>query len=187
MATKRLKDVDNERLSETNLNHVIKMLEKPAEGTKAWTKKECCAYLGIAYNTTRLGTLIEKHKEAKLRESTKRAEKRGTPATPAEISYTIQEYLEGATVDSISDSLFRGPTFFKGILVKYGVPLRNVPHDYFKPELVPEDAMRDSFAIGEKAPIALIDAPASGRMAIGESLRLSPRALALLIMAFLRS
>ena len=52
-----------DNLDDIHIEHVIKMLEKPADGTKAWTKKECCAYLGIAYNTTRLNTLIEKYKE----------------------------------------------------------------------------------------------------------------------------
>ncbi len=147
MATKRTKNED-ERLDDAHLEHVIKMLE-PSDGTKAWTKKECCAYLGIAYNTTRLGTLIEKYKERKAADAARRAEKRGKPATDGEISFTIQSYLEGGTIDSISKALYRGPAFIRGILDTFAVPIRNSSHSYFRPGLVPEDAVRLKFELGE--------------------------------------
>lgn len=148
MATKRIKN-ENEKLDENHLEHVIKMLEQPAEGTKAWTKKECCAYLNIAYNTTRLGTLIEKYKEKKVADAARRLEKRGKPATEGEISYIIQTYLEGGTIDGISTSLYRSATFVRGILDRFAVPIRQSSHSYFRPGLVPEEAMKDKFAIGE--------------------------------------
>lgn len=147
MATKRVKN-ENEKLDDTHLEHVIKMLE-PAEGTKPWTKKECCQYLNITYNTTRLGTLIEKYKEKKAADAARRAEKRGKPATDGEISYTIQAYLEGATIDSISSSLYRSASFIRGILDKHSVPIRQSAHSYFHPNLVPEGAMRDRFSVGD--------------------------------------
>lgn len=148
MATRRTKNED-ERLDEKHLDHVIQMLENPVEGTKPWTKKECCAYLGIAYNTTRLGSLIEKYKERKAADAARRAEKRGKPATDGEISYIVQTYLEGGTIDSISKALYRGATFVRGILVSYGVPIRNVSHSYFNPSLIPEECVRDRFKVGE--------------------------------------
>ena len=147
MATKRVKN-ENEKLDDAHIEHVIKMLE-PTDGTKAWTKKECCQYLNITYNTTRLGTLIEKYKEKKAADAARRAEKRGKPATEGEISYTIQSYLEGATIDSISSSLYRSASFIRGILDKFAVHIRQSDHSYFIPNLVPEDAMRDRFSIGE--------------------------------------
>ena len=145
MATKR---TDTERLDDTHLEHVIKMLE-PKDGGKAWTKKEACAYLGITYNTTRLGTLIEKYKDKKANEAKRRAEKRGQPATDAEISYCVQSYLEGGTIDSISSSLYRSSTFVRNILDRFAVPIRNQSHSYFRPGLVPEPAMRETFKVGE--------------------------------------
>ena len=150
MATKRTKTNDSENLNDAAYEHVIKMLEQPVEGTKAWTKKECCNYLRIAYNTTRLASLIEKYKENKARESARRAEKRGTQATPAEVSYAVQSYLEGASIESISDALYRGSVFIKSLLLKHDVPMRNTSYDYFKPGLVPDEAMRDSFKVGDK-------------------------------------
>jgi hypothetical protein len=145
MATRAQKE--NELLTPANLERVIALLE-PLEGKSA-SKKDCCAILGIAYNVTRLAALIDKHKETKARDAARRAALRGKPATPDEITYIIQEYLEGATVDSISKSTFRGSAFVKGVLDKYAVPVRASSHDYFKPELIPEGAVRDRFRVGE--------------------------------------
>ena len=147
MATRRTAEEDD-KLTDANFEKVISLLE-PAGETKAITKKDACAILGIAYNTTRLTTLIEKYKDKKAKDAQKRAEKRGTPASPTEVTFAIQSYLEGDTVDNISNMLFRGPTFVKSILVKHGVPMRNVPHNYLKPEMVPEEAIRESFKVGE--------------------------------------
>lgn len=143
MATKNT----DERLDEAHMERVIAALE-PKEG-KPITKKEACAILGIAYNTTRLGTLIEKYKEGKARDAQRRAALRGKPATQDEIVYVIQEYLEGNTVDAISKAIYRSASFVKNILEKYNVPIRATSHDYFHPELIPEGAMRDRFAVGE--------------------------------------
>jgi hypothetical protein len=147
MAT-RSKNADTERLDSTHIERVIELLE-PKEG-KPGTKKDACQILGIAYNTTRLGNIIEKYKADKERDAQKRAEKRGKPATSAEITYVIQSYLEGNTIESISNALFRPSNFINGILDNYAVPKRQSAHSYFRPELVPEEAMRDRFTVGEK-------------------------------------
>ena len=146
MATRRVKN-DEERLDATHMERVIELLE-PKEG-KPGTKKEACAILGIAYNTTRLGNLIEKFKENKQRDANRRAELRGKPATPDEINYTIQEYLEGSTIDAISTALYRSSSFVKAILLKYDVPTRATAHNYFKPELIPDGAVRTRFDVNE--------------------------------------
>lgn len=136
----------SENLTDANIEKVIKWLE---EDKPPKTKKDCCGLLGISYNVTRLATLIEKYKEKKAKEAERRAEKRGKPASTEEIQYVIQEYLEGATVDSISKSVYRTAAFVKTVLDKHNVPIRATSHDYFKPELVPEGAIRERFAIGE--------------------------------------
>lgn len=143
MAT-RAKNTE-ERLDEAHMERVIAGLEQE----KPITKKEACAILGIAYNTTRLGTLIEKYKEAKDRDAKRRAALRGKPATQDEIVYVISEYLEGSTVDAITKSTFRPTTFVKRILEENSVPIRNSSHDYFRPELIPEGAVRERFALEE--------------------------------------
>jgi hypothetical protein len=149
MATRKSKD--EERLNAAHIERVIDLLENKG------TKKDACAILGIAYNTTRLGSIVDKYKENKARESAKRAEKRGKPATQAEITYAIQSYLEGDTVDSISKALFRGATFITSILHKYAVPIRQSAHSYFHPSLIPDAAVRSEFKLNEKVYSARYD------------------------------
>jgi hypothetical protein len=144
MVTRRSKNAENERLDAAHIERVIELLANKG------TKKDACSILNISYNTTRLDKIIDKYKADKEYEAKKRAEKRGTPASKAEVSFAVQSYLEGGTVDSISSSLFRGASFINSILDKYEVPRRQAAHSYFRPEMVPEKAIRDSFKPGEK-------------------------------------
>lgn len=148
MATKRTKNGDDEKLDDATIEKVIALLE-PSDGTKPITKKLACEFLNIAYNTTRLGQILEKHKEKKVREARFRAEKRGKPATTDEVQYTITEYMRGAAVSVIAEALYRSAGIVNQILDDYGVPRRGASYDYFKPEMVPEEAMRDRFTVGE--------------------------------------
>ncbi len=59
MARKR-SELEEELMTEANIVRVIKLLE-PTEG-KAITKKDACQILGMAYNTTRLSSIIEEYK-----------------------------------------------------------------------------------------------------------------------------
>lgn len=145
MATRRKNE--DERLDDSSIERVIALLE-PKEG-KPGTKKDACQILGISYNVTRLATIIEKYKEKKERDASRRAALRGKPATKDEVTYVIQEYLEGATVDSITKSTFRPANFVKHILESNAVPIRATSHDYFKPELIPDGATRERFKVGE--------------------------------------
>lgn len=144
MATKRIKISEEERITPENIERAIKLLEDGG------TKKAACELLNIKYNTTRLGTIITQYQEERERVKAKKAEKRGKPATAMEVSYTISSYLEGNSIDNIASSLYRSSAFVRNILDANGVPKREVPHSYFKPGLVPEEAMRDKFLPGEK-------------------------------------
>jgi hypothetical protein len=166
MATKRIKNED-ERLDDTHMARVISMLE-PIEGKPA-SKKDCCQVLGIAYNTTRLASLIEKYKDKQAYEAKRRGELRGKPATAEEIVYIIGEYLEGATVDSISNSTFRPSGFIKRILEDNAVPIRQSSQDYFKPALIPEGAVRERFSVGEVVYSARYDSIARVDLEIEDS------------------
>lgn len=157
MANRKTKNGDEERLDPANIEKVIALLE----AEKPITKKDACSILNIAYNTTRLATLIEKHKEKVARDRQRRLEKRGKPATPDEIQYIIAGYLEGDSIESLSDSTHRGTTFVKSILDNYSVPIRARAHDYFKPELIPDGAVRTVFEIGEKVYSARYDSLAT--------------------------
>jgi len=142
MATKKN---DSERLDEASMLKVISGLEQE----KPITKKLACEILNISYNTTRLAALIEKFKENKAREAKRRADLKGKAASNDEISFIISGYLEGETIDGLSKSTYRSTNFVKGILDKYSVPMRASSHNYFKPELIPEGAVRERFTVGE--------------------------------------
>lgn len=139
---------DDELLDAASIERVIKLLE-PTDGTKPITKKEACEILKIAYNTTRLGKLIEDYKAKKERNEQRRKALRGKPASPDEVKHAISEYLKGVSVKEIADFLYRGSTFVESILDSHGVPRRARSQNYEAPELVPESAMADKFTPGE--------------------------------------
>lgn len=136
-----------ERVTPENLDKVIELLN-PKEGKPA-TKKYCCELLGIAYNTTRLDNLIEKHIERKVYAAERRAKNKGKPATDEEIKFAVQEYIEGSSIENIAQSLYRGSSFVKSILEANHVTMRPTSYNYFSPAVVPDESARDRFNIGE--------------------------------------
>lgn len=145
MAVRKTKMGDAEKLDDTNMVRVIQMLE----AEKPCSKKDACSALNIAYNTTRLAALIDKFKEKKAKEAERRAANRGKPASRDDVIYIVKDYLEGSPVSAIADRLFRSAQFINNVLEEYNVPRRASAHDYFRPELIPEAAMRDRFKVGE--------------------------------------
>jgi hypothetical protein len=153
MANKKTKNGENEKLDSNNIERVLKLLS----AVPPITKKAACEILNIAYNTTRLDKILEKHRESQERDKRLRAQKRGMPATKDEISYIAKYYLNGESVEKISESLHRPSTFVTQVLNTYNIPRRQRKHDYFKPELIPEDCVRTQFSIGEKVYSARYD------------------------------
>lgn len=137
---------ENEQLTEANIERVIDLLQ----GEKPITKKAACEILNIAYNTTRLDSIITTHKERKQRAQEMRDKKRYKAATNDEINIIVTSYLEGDAVSVIADRIYRSDTFVKNIIERVGCPKRVVGSDYWHPELIPEPAMRNEFNIGEK-------------------------------------
>jgi hypothetical protein len=160
MATKKRNELEQELMTDANILRVINLLEPKDINTKPITKKDACQILGMAYNTTRLGSIIEEFKAKRLRDAQRRAALRGKPATQDEICYAIQEYLQGETIDAISKATYRSAVFIKTILEKYAVPIRATSHDYFKPELIPDGATRERFNVGEVVYSARYDSTA---------------------------
>jgi len=160
MATKKRNELEQELMTDANILRVINLLEPKDINTKPIIKKDACQILGMAYNTTRLGSIIEEFKAKRLRDAQRRAALRGKPATQDEICYAIQEYLQGETIDAISKATYRSASFIKTILEKYAVPIRATSHDYFKPELIPDEATRERFNVGEVVYSARYDSTA---------------------------
>jgi len=149
MATRKRSVTEEEMMTSANIAKVIRLLEPMEEGKKPITKKDACAMLGMAYNTTRLGTIIEEYKQKQVRISQRKSQLRGKPATQEEKVYIISEYLNGETVDAISKMTYRSSRFIKDILEGNSVPIRVPGSSYFNPELIPDDAVRERFKIGE--------------------------------------
>lgn len=149
MATRKKSASEEELMTDANISRVIRLLEPQEEGVKPITKKDACQILGMSYNTTRLGAIIEEFKQKQARTAQRKAELRGKPATKDDIVFIISEYLSGETVDAISKMTYRSPTFIKRILEENSVPIRVPGSSYFNPEMVPDGAQRERFKVGE--------------------------------------
>lgn len=160
MATRKKSASEEELMTDANISRVIRLLDPQEEGVKPITKKDACQILGMAYNTTRLGTIIEAFKEKQARSAKRRAELRGKPATREDIVYIISEYLGGEPIDAISKMTYRSPTFIKRVLEEHAVPVRVPGSSYFKPELIPDGAVRERFRVGEVVYSAKYDSTA---------------------------
>lgn len=143
MATK-----DNDRMTPANIKKVMEMLS-PTDGTKPWTKKECCAFLGMSYNTTKLATIIKNLVEDEELSKTRKAANKYKPVSSTDLIFMIQEYIEGSSIDAIAERVYRSTNVVRDAIVRAGVTFRTVSHDYFNPDLVPDAAVRDRFNIGE--------------------------------------
>ena len=149
MATRKRPALEEELMTDANISRVIRLLEPTEEGKKPITKKDACAILGMSYNTTRLGTIIEDYKQKQVRTAQRKSQLRGKPATQEEKVYIISEYLNGETVDAISKMTYRSSKFIKDVLEGNSVPIRVPGSSYFDPQLIPDGAVRDRFKIGE--------------------------------------
>jgi hypothetical protein len=149
MATRKRPALEEELMTDVNIAKVIRLLEPTEEGKKPITKKDACAILGMSYNTTRLGTIIEEYKQKQIRISQRKSQLRGKPATQEEKVFIISEYLNGETVDAISKMTYRSSKFIKDILESNAVPIRVPGSSYFSPEMIPDGAIRDRFKVGE--------------------------------------
>lgn len=141
----KIKKKEGENLTETNIEKVIGLLEQE----KPITKKQACEILNISYNTTRLAKIIEEYKEEKLRDERRRAANRGKPVQPHEIQSVISSYLDGDSLSDIAKNIYRSVAFVKRIIEDIGIPSKTVGHDYFKPPVLPEKCMSDTFETGQ--------------------------------------
>ena len=133
MARGRVKQKEGEDFSEATILRVKEALEN---GT---TKKDACAMLNIAYNTTRLNKIIEQYDENKAYRAERRKALRGKPISDVEKASMVKMYLEGESLTSISDSTFRSTAVVKNVLRAYNVPLRDASNTYHNPVFIDFD------------------------------------------------
>ena len=141
----------HENLTQASITKVIELLN-PTDGSKPITKKEACSILNIAYNTTRLGNIINDHLEMVEFRAKRKAMNRGKAATEAEIKDTIRAYLDGDNVSEIAKSLYRSPAFIKNIIDRIGVPQKLAQTDYEgrRTAMLPEQCVAEEFEPGER-------------------------------------
>ena len=136
----------SDKLTDANIVKVIELLE----AEKPITKKAACEILGIAYNTTRLGELIQKFKDKREARKAHMAAKRGKPASLDEITDIVKSYLQGGSLTDIADENFRGTQFVKTVLESHGVPIRSSSNDYWNPPMIPDEGVKREFDPGER-------------------------------------
>ena len=138
-----IKAKTHEKLTETNIAHVIELLsaEKPI------TKKEACSILNISYNTTRLARIIQEHKETVEFRERRKAYNKGKGATEMEIKQVVNFYLDGSNVSDIAKSLF-----IKAIIDRLGIPQKLAMTDYAgrRSAMLPEQCVAEEFEEGER-------------------------------------
>lgn len=133
-------------LTEANIQKVISLLS----GEKPITKKVACEILGITYNTTRLGEIIQKYKDKLEFRSNMFAKKKGKAPDRDEITEIVRSYLEGEPISGIGERVFRGTGFVKTILKDTGCPIREPDSSYINPPMIGDEAVKKDFEIGER-------------------------------------
>ena len=144
---KRIKQKKHENLTDANIKRVIQFLsaESPI------TKKEACEILNIAYNTSRLSSIIENYNESVDRRKTMLKKKRGTPASDSEIANIVEQYLGGEGFTEISKRVYRSVGFVKAVIENVGVPNKPVGDEKYEVEYLPEECVSYEFNVGETA------------------------------------
>lgn len=146
MIKKIVKTKEHENLSDINVRKVIGLLETETP----ITKKDACIILNIAYNTTRLATIIENYKLDQQNNKEQRAKRRGKAPTIDEITTIITSYLEGDPIYKIADRVYRSAMFVKNMLHSYNIPIKIPGATYWTDvPVIPEDSMREEFKVGD--------------------------------------
>ena len=97
-----IKTRKHENLTETNIQHVMELLNADSP----ITKKEACSILNISYNTTRLNKIIEDHLETVAYRERRKSQNKGKSATEMEIKQVVNFYLDGSEVSDIAKGLY---------------------------------------------------------------------------------
>ena len=142
-----IKSKSHEKLTDTNIQHVVSLLEADSP----ITKKEACEILNIRYNTTRLQKIIDDWRDTMEFRERRRSMNKGKPASEDELKTVAQMYIEGFNVSSIAQSIYRSPAFVKAIVDRLGIPMKLPATDYegIRNAMLPEQCVSDSFKEGE--------------------------------------
>lgn len=142
-----IKVKEHENLTNSNIEKVISLLEC----TNPITKKEACEVLNIAYNTTRLSSIIDGYKAKIAHQKKMRDMNRGKPISEDEIGNIVSMYIQGVPISEISDTLFRPIVAIKNVIERLGVPKKPSLEERAGIGVLPEQCIADSFSKGQLA------------------------------------
>jgi hypothetical protein len=132
------------------------------------TKKDVCAFLGMAYNTTRLGVLIEEYLSGVERDKEQRKKRRGKPISQDEVVNIVEAYFADDSISDIANRFYRSEVMIKAVLEKHGALLRDNKADPLNPSFLPDNAVAESFEIGEHVWVAAYNCVGEIRAKCGE-------------------
>ena len=92
-----MKKKEYEKLTPSNIQHVIELLSKE----RPITKKEACEILNISYNTTRLNKIIDEFTERNEYRAKRKAQLKGSRATKEE----IKEAQKAVEIDDVDEAV----------------------------------------------------------------------------------
>lgn len=145
MAKRGVKKQDHERLDDATIGRVVSLLE----AEKPITKKAACETLNISYNTSRLAKIIQEYKDRQEFTKKRFAANKGKPFSELDIKELITDYLNGSSVASIADSLYRSVHIIKKKIKELNLPERSKNPTYQNPDLIPDEAVAETFEKGE--------------------------------------
>jgi len=88
------------------------------------TKKECCEFLGIAYNTTRLNKIVEDFKKKEETEKRLKTKNKSKEFSATEIKAVISDYVNGESISKIAERYYVSFPRVKKLLIDNNVPIR---------------------------------------------------------------
>ncbi|MCP3899158.1 MAG: hypothetical protein GY707_05540 [Desulfobacteraceae bacterium] len=138
----RVKVKTGEDFSDDKIEKVISLL------AKGETKKSCCDFLGMHYNTSRLNKVVQNYKEKKELQKNMRKSLRNKAIDKQDITYICQAYLDGEPLSEISNNIYRTTAVVKNVLERYGIPLRNASNNYYNPIFI-NDETPDDYMTGD--------------------------------------
>lgn len=145
MTKRSVKKQEHERLDDATLGRVISLLEDE----KPITKKAACDILNISYNTNRLNRIIQQFKEKEEYTRKRFAMNKKAPFSDLEVKELITDYLNGTSITNIANNLYRSVHTIKKKIKEFGLPERSRNPTYQDPDIIPDEAVSESFEIGE--------------------------------------
>lgn len=88
------------------------------------TKKACCEYLGITYNTTKLDKIIKEFDEREARQKITKAQNKNKVLSDIEVNQIAKRYSEGEAVSKLADDFYVSPQKIKAAIMKSNIPIR---------------------------------------------------------------